>query len=276
MRLRFPLFALLVLAMLVGAPSLNAQVKPGDVITKDNASRVQNLLSPGNLVMVQQGMQLNIVASDKLESPPPYKTATEKYSAQVHLLPDGTLQNYVAGQPVPLLCPHDPPNAAKTLWNFSFRPLYTDDADLRDAEVANYTANASGTPVDFFTVGHFAFYNNIGRIEVPPIPTDPDAAASGIRFRFAFYPLLEPSLLRGFGITRSRHGARKVDDTPWIFQRGSRRVRRESPAILSAAIGMLAGFGSHGSAGGGNGPSGGTAYASVIDPDSYFGFAAKI
>jgi hypothetical protein len=276
MRLSLPASALLVLVMLVGTSSLNAQVKPGDVITKDNASKVQNLLSPGNLVMVQQGMQLNIVASEKLEWPPPYKAATEKYSSQVHLLPDGTLQNYVAGQPFPLVDPNDPQIAAKILWNFSFRPLYSDDADLRDAEVANYTAHANGTPVDFFTVGHFAFYNNIGRIEVPPIPTDPDAAASGIRFRFAFYPLLEPSSLRGFGMIRFRHIDPKVDDNTWIFQPGTRRVRRESPAILSDAIGMLAGFGSHGSAGGGNGPSGGTAYASVIDPDSYFGFAAKI
>ena len=276
MRLSHPVSALLVLVSLAGASRLNAQIKPGDVITKDNASTVQKLLSPGNLAMVQQGMQLNIVASGKLEWPPPYKAATEKYSSQVRLLPDGSLQNYVAGQPFPLLDPNDPQIAAKILWNFSFRPLYTDDADLRDAEVASYTANASGSPVDFFTVGHFAFYNNIGRIEVPPIPTDPDAAASGIRFRFAFYPLLEPSSLRGFGMIRFRHIDPKVDDNSWIFQPGTRRVRRESPAILSDAIGMLAGFGSHGSAGSGNGPSGGTAYASVIDPDSYFGFAAKI
>ena len=53
------------------------------------------------------------------------------------------------------------------------------------------------------------------------------------------------------------------DDNTWIFQPGSRRVRRESPAILSDAIGMLAGFGSHGAAGGGNGPSGTSAYASA-------------
>jgi len=268
--------ALFLATVLLPAPTLHAQVKPGDVITKDNANQVRNLLSPGNLVLVQQGMQLNIVATDKLEWPPPYKSATEKYSAQVRLLPEGTLQNYVAGQPFPLLDPNDLQIAAKILWNFSFRPLYTDDADLRDAEVANYTANATGKPVDFFTVGHFAFYNNIGRIEVPPIPTDPDAAASGIRYRFGFYPLLEPSSLRGFGLIRFRHIDPKVEDNTWTFQPGSRRVRRQSPAILSDAIGMLAGFGSHGSAGGSSGPSGGTAYASVIDPDSYFGFAAKI
>jgi hypothetical protein len=266
---------LLPLAALI-AGRAQAQVKPGDTITKNNANLVRNLVSPGNLVLVQQGMQLNIVPTEKLEWPPPYKSATEKYSSQVKLGDDGTLQHFVAGQPFPLLDPNDPKIATKILWNFSFRPLYSDDADLRDAEVANYTANSTGDPVDFFTVGHFAFYNNIGRIEVPPIPTDPDAQASGIRYRFGFYPLLEPSSLRGFGLIRFRHIDPKIEDNTWIYMPGARRIRRQSASILSDAIGMLAGFGSHGAAGGAYGPTGGSAYASVIDPDSYFGFAAKI
>ncbi len=267
--------AILPCCLFAASPAL-AQVKPGDVIGKDNAGLVKNLLSPGNLVMVEQGMQLDIVPAAKLEWPAPYKSATEKYSSQVKLSADGTLENYVAGQPFPLLDPNDPAIAAKIMWNFSFRPLYSDDADLRDAEVANYTRDAKGTPVDFFTVGHFAFYNNIGRIEVPPVPTDPDAAASGIRYRFGFYPLLEPSSLRGFGLIRFRHIDPSVEDNTWIFMPGARRIRRQSASILSDAIGMLAGFGSHGAAGGTYGPTGGSAYASVIDPDSYFGFAAKV
>ncbi|MGO9606846.1 MAG: DUF1329 domain-containing protein [Candidatus Binataceae bacterium] len=268
--------AVFLITAVLGTMPVYAQVKPGDVITKDNASAVQNLLSPGNLVLVQQGMQLNIVPAEKLEWPPPYKSATEKYSSQVRLAPDGTLQNYVAGQPFPLLDPNDPQTATKIMWDFSFRPLYSDDLDLRDAEVANYAKDAKGEPLDFMTVGHFAFYNNIGRIEVPPIPTDPDAAASGIRYRFGFYPLLEPSMLRGFGLIRFRHIDPKEEDNTWTFQPGTRRVRRQSTSILSDAIGMLAGFGSHGAASSGYGSAGGSAYASVIDPDSYFGFAAKI
>ena len=54
------------------------------------------------------------------------------------LNPDGTLKNYVAGQPFPLLDPNDPQMATKLMWNFSFRPLYTDDADLRFPEIASY------------------------------------------------------------------------------------------------------------------------------------------
>jgi hypothetical protein len=71
-----------------------AAVKPGDVITKDNAAKVQDLLSPGNYVLVQRGMQMNIVPTSKLDWPPPFTAATEKYSPQVVLNPDGTLKNY--------------------------------------------------------------------------------------------------------------------------------------------------------------------------------------
>ena len=76
-------------------------------------------------------MQLNIIPSSKLDWPPPFKDATEQYSAQVSLGIDGTIKNYVAGQPFPLVDPNDPQVATKVMWNYSFRPLYSDDADLR-------------------------------------------------------------------------------------------------------------------------------------------------
>jgi len=251
-------------------------VKPGDFITKDNAAQVQDLLSPGNFVLVQRGMQMNIVPTSKLDWPPPFTAATEKYSPQAVLNPDGTLKNYVAGQPFPLLDPNDPQIATKIMWNFSFRPLYTDDADLRFPEIASFgTGDTKGEPLSYFTVGHFAFYNNIGRIEVPPIPTSPDYAASGIRYRFAFYPFLEPSGLRGYGMIRDRHMDPKVDDNTWVFNPQTRRLRRQSPDILADAIGGLPGFSGGGSYGAGSG-GGSSAYVNSIDPDSYFGFAAKV
>ena len=55
-----------------------ASVKPGDLITPDNASMVQDLVSPGNFHLVKQGMRMKIVPTERLEWPPPYKAATEK------------------------------------------------------------------------------------------------------------------------------------------------------------------------------------------------------
>jgi len=72
-------------------------IKPGDVITPDNASQVADLVSPGDYVLVKQGMRMKIVPTGRLEWPPPYKQATEKYSPQVGLTGNGELQNYVAG-----------------------------------------------------------------------------------------------------------------------------------------------------------------------------------
>ncbi|MGO9605920.1 MAG: DUF1329 domain-containing protein [Candidatus Binataceae bacterium] len=274
--------AVLALALALLAPAgARAQVKPGDVITPANAYKVENLLSPGNLILVKEGMQLNIIPSDKLEWPPPYTTATEKYHAQVQLLPDGSLQNYVAGQPFPLLDPNDPQMATKIMWNFGFRPLYSDDADLRFPEIASFSASSKGEPLGFFTSGHFAFYNNIGRIEVPPIPTDPDGAKSGIRYRFGFYPFLEPATVRGYGLLRYRHIDPKVEDNTWVFNPYSRRLRRQSVETLTDSIGMIGGFGGGGGGGGGRGggsggPGGGAGgLVGTLDPDSFFGFSAK-
>ncbi len=270
----------LVATMLCWLPAAHAVVKPGDIITTDNASKVAELLSPGNYVLVREGMQLRIVPSDRLDWPPPFRVATEKYSPQVKLAADGTLVGYVAGQPFPLLDPNDPQVATKVMWNFSYRPLYSDDIDMRFPEVATFDKHSSGSPLSYYTVGHFAFYNNIGRIEVPPIPTDPDGVKSGLRYRFGFYPFMEPSALRGYGMVRQRHIDPKIEDNVWVYNPQTRKLRRESAETLSDSIGALPGFGGGGGGGYGGagmgGASGGTAYANTLDPDSYFGFAAKI
>jgi hypothetical protein len=254
-----------------------AEVKPGDQINSANAAKVEGLVSPGNYMLVQQGMQMNIVPSGKLEWPPPYTSATEKYHAQVKLMPDGSLQNYVAGQPFPLLDPNDPDMATKIMWDFSFRPLYSDDADLRFPEMAAFKPESKGEAVGYFTVGHLAFYNNIGRIEVPPVPTDSDGASSGIRYRFGFYPFLEPASLRGYGLIRYRHIDPKTEDNTWTFNPLARRIRRQSVETLTDAIGMITGFSGGGGGGAmGGGPGGAApALASTLDPDSFFGFSGK-
>ncbi|MGO8802797.1 DUF1329 domain-containing protein, partial [Candidatus Binatus sp.] len=110
----------------------NAEVKPGDVITPKNAAQVRTLVSPGAYVAVAAGMQMNIVAPSHVDWPPPYQDATEKYSGQVRLAANHRdLLGYVAGQPFPLLDQNDPDIATKIMWNQYFRPIATDDFDLR-------------------------------------------------------------------------------------------------------------------------------------------------
>ena len=99
--------SLLVLGICI-AP-VSAQVQPGDFITPDNASKVQNLVSPGQYLRVLHGMSIKVVPTERIDWPPPYKDATEKYSEQVRLTADRrSIVGYVAGLPFPLLDLNDP------------------------------------------------------------------------------------------------------------------------------------------------------------------------
>ncbi len=269
MKVKLEVAAAIAFAVLSIANSPCAGVSPGDTITKDQADKVADLVSPGNLILVKQGMTMKIVPTDRLEWPPPYKSATEKYSAQVQLAPDGTLKNYLAGLPFPLVDANDPNAALKVMWNFSYRPLYTDDAISKNVEIASFKPGASpADPVAHFTIGNVGFYNNTGRTEVNPIPTNPEATTAGIRYRFGAYPFLDPSEVRGFGFIRYRNLDPKIEDNSWMMNPRTRHVNRASANELSDVLGLFEP--------GGNGGGGAATYASNLDPDSFFGFAAKI
>ena len=112
--------------------SANATVKPGDVIAPSNAALVKDLVSPGVYYAVTHGMRMNIIASERVDWPPPYREATEKYAQQVRLTNDHrSMVGYVAGQPFPLIDANDPYVGTKIIWNNVFRPISSDDYDLR-------------------------------------------------------------------------------------------------------------------------------------------------
>ena len=258
--------AALLLSLMLALPAL-AQVKPGDVITPDNAYKVKDLVSPGVFYKVEQGMSMKIVPSDRVDWPPPYKDATEKYSSQVRLSPDGrTVENYVAGQPFPFLDPNDPKVATKIIWNNVFRPLQTDDYDLRYFACENVRSgrNAPYRVLDEIDVGHYAGYNEIGRTEVDPMPIDPDFKKTGRYWLFGLYPIMAPEGMRGAGFLRYRYADPKKSDDIWSWNTGSRRLRRLDEGIMSDAV---TGSGTP-SEGGGN--------IVVFDPDHYSGFNAKV
>src|SRR6516225_10861944 len=97
------------IALSIASGLARAEVRPGDVITADNAAKVKDLVAPGVYYKVLAGMSMKIVPSSRIDWPPPYKDATEKYSAQVRLTQDHkSLVGYVAGQPFPLIDVNDP------------------------------------------------------------------------------------------------------------------------------------------------------------------------
>jgi hypothetical protein len=238
--IRFAPAAALVLIAFAAASAMT-QVKPGDMITQANAAQVKDLVSPGTYLAVAKGMQMNIVASSRVDWPPPYQQATEKYSTQVRLADDHRdLLGYVAGQPFPLLDPNDPDIATKIMWNQYFKPIATDDFDLRYFECQVVTQNPGHEQqiIKDTELGHLAGYSDIGRTEVDPMPADPDFKITGIWGRVGAYPTLSPADDRGSGGIQFRYwDSNKADDT-WAFLAGSRRVRRVSEVILSSSPGL--------------------------------------
>jgi hypothetical protein len=245
------------LAMFSQSPAVLAEIKPGEVVTADNAARIRELVSPGVYYKVQQGMSIKIVPTERMDWPPPYKEATEKYSGQVRLSNDGrTVVGYVAGVPFPLVDANDPQVATKIAWNNVFRPIWTDDYDLRfyDCDTAYEARHAQTSQVDYFQVGHYAGYNLVGRVEVDPMPVDPDFKQSGRYWLFALYPTLSPQQLRGDGFIRFRYADPARGDDSWTWTAGARRIRRINEASLSIV----------------SGPYG------LWEPDHYSGFNAKV
>ena len=99
--------------------------------------------------------------------------------------------------------------------------------ERRDSELQAGVGTAD--PVEHFTIGNVGFYNNTGRTEVDPIPTDSEATTAGIRYRFGAYPFLEPSEMRGFGFIRYRNVDPKIEDNCWMFNPRTRHTTARPP-----------------------------------------------
>lgn len=239
---------------LVPCPALG-QVKPGEFITARTAHKVRDLVSPGVYVRVLGGMSMKIASTGRIDWPPPYREATEKYASQVRLSADRrSLVGYVAGQPFPFVDPNDADAGTKIMWNNMFRPSTTDDYDLRDFTcISEYSGlNRAYRPIDYFEFGHLAAYNVVGRTEVEPMPFDRDFLTTGRYALSAFYPFLAPEEDRGRGFVRYRYAAAARPDDVWWWMPGMRRVRRVNEAFLGNAAGAI-----------------------TWSPDNFQGFAAK-
>ena len=137
--------AVLFAAAAMVAPPAGADVQPGDFITKANVDKVKGLISPGVHWVVEHGMTMKIVPYKKVEWDKAYREATEKYSGQVKLAADGrSVIGHVAGCPFPKIDPNDPQIALKLMWNFNYKPYWTDDfvEKINDADTGQITGSA--------------------------------------------------------------------------------------------------------------------------------------
>lgn len=248
------------LALLLGATlmapttSARADVQPGDVITKDNADKVKDLVSPGVEWCVRHGMTMKIVPYKKIEWNKAYREATEKYGGQTKLAPDGrTLIGHVAGMPFPSIDPNDPQIALKIMWNYEYKPYVTDDEDLRnfDADTGPVTGTAPMQIERHFLLDHQRTLAYTARINVDPKPELPNP--DKVRGKSSLHPILEPFDLKGVGLTGIRYLSPDRQDDTWLYLPSLRRVRRLSSSQRSDAL-----------------------FGQDTDVDSYGGYAGQI
>jgi hypothetical protein len=240
-------------AVTVALPA-RADVQPGDVITKANVDKIKGLVSPGVEWCVKHGMTMKIVPYKKIEWDKAYREATEKYSGQVKLAPDGrSLIDWVAGMPFPKVDPNDPQIALKLMWNFYHRPYRTDDVDLRnfDADTGPVTSDGPMQIERHFLLDHLRTLIYAGRVYVDPKPTIPNE--DGVQAKGSLHPILEPFDLKGVGETSIRYISPDRQDDVWLYMPQLRRVRRLSSAQRSDAL-----------------------FGQDTDVDSYDGYAGQI
>jgi hypothetical protein len=235
------LMVTLIMASVSGIVSAD-QITPGTKITPANVELVKDLVSPGVYWRAKNGMVMNIIPTGRIDWPPPYREATEKYSAQVRLAKNHlSLEGYVAGQPFPLIDANDPDTGVKLIWNVMFRPMWTDDFDSRYfgcVEVYEKLGNPY-KEIDYQMIGHYGAYNTVGRTEVDPLPTDPEYRESNIMFRARAFPWLSPQAMRGTGALRYRYGDPGRSDDAYTYDPATRRLRRLNEAIMGDAAGTL-------------------------------------
>jgi hypothetical protein len=229
-------------------------VAPGDVITAANADSVVNQVSPGVLWCIKHGMNLTIGPYKRIVPPKAYVAATEKYAGQVKLGEAGLrLENYVAGMPFPNVDPNDPDLAIKIMWNFQYRPYFTDDYAWRNfaADTGALSKGAGMTVERSYTVRDNGrlFYN--GRLYIDPKPELPNPER--IRYKELTGPLLSPLDLKGIGLLNYRYIDTNEQDRTWLYTPALRRVRRLSSAQRSDSV-----------------------FGQDTDTDSYMGYSGNI
>jgi hypothetical protein len=209
----------------------------GTLIDRSNLETYVDFLGPSLEWIVERGAVIKVGPYKKVDYPPRFAEATEKYSGQVELAPDAThLRNHVAGLPFSTVDPSDPHAGAKHMFNFN-AAIAVDDLDLRNFDCDTGALGKDGDPVRVerhFLIDHIRRLYFRERTIVDPKPEMPNRDA--VRYKEALYPLIEPFDLKGTGFTLNRYIDHTRQDDTWLYLPQLRRVRRLSSAQRSDAL----------------------------------------
>jgi len=219
--------------------------KEGDVITFDKVDSLKNFL-PAEFwnnrdFFFYEGMKLQVGPFFRDYSPPPeYQAATNKFKGQSKIGPDGSLENYTAGQPFPMdqiNCKGDPQAGTKIMWDFDYQ---------WEGDGANthyfYSYWDRGEQLPLYYEGTSKTIALAHRVEQEYADQDGDMFR-GEKRKMAFgIEVSAPFDARGIALMTYRYKSSdgptaeaKNDDT-WVYVPTLRRVRRISTAQRTDSV----------------------------------------
>ena len=201
---RMALAVLGALTLIAIAAAARAEVKPGDMITPANASKVKDLVSPGVYYKVENGMSMKIVPSGASRLAAALQGRDREIfragAAQPRQSQPGRLCRRAA---VPADRPQRSagrrPRSCGTTSSGRCSPTTTICVSTI-ARAFTAARNKPNNVVQYYQIGHYAGYDLVGRVEVEPMPVDPDFKKTSRLWLFGLYPVLSPQAERGDGI----------------------------------------------------------------------------
>ena len=221
------------LALLLWQPlqvkAADADLKPGDTIGPSNWQRIQGMVGENFLNRVKAGHTIQIKEAKIYRPLKEYVEATEKYSGQVRLGPNGELLNYVAGQPFPKIDPKDPQIGQKLAWNFFWRWLgddYKTGGAVEGGKILRTAIEKGGSERRADLVSYFIFPRT--RYTLNPKPAIPGYEhIDFMQLRIDSYPRDSS----GTTSLEIRYGDPKRSDDLYLYIPSIRRIRRATTTL---------------------------------------------
>jgi len=248
--------------------------KPGEVLTAKDLDRIRPYVPPLYIDQLNfPEFKMEIIAPRSHMPRKDYADCTEKYQGQVRLKSDGTLDNYVCGQPFAnaSLNPADPQSGPKAVWNFEHRWQNYGPLDLNFMFIFNrfggshdgaapneiksppitwtggqhFTSTMPTDAAKFFGGGGTfektlsSFYERIYYSHLPQRAAEggtlpiPDAKDY---FWKEFEGFFEPYDVRGQVFITYRYNDPYRTDDAWAYDPQTRRVRRISVEVKSDSL----------------------------------------
>ena len=220
--------------------------KEGDVVTMEEIEGLKPFLPKefwaNRDYFFYEGMILEIGGIHADYSPAAeYDAATKRYRGQAQLGPEGSLENYTAGQPFPMEeidCESDPQAGVKIMWNFDAQW----EGDGRNTSFL-YSYWDRGERLPLYYRGHSRTVQLAHRVEAEHLEKRGGRVFRGEKRKYAFgIDVTAPHESRGTSVLTYRYQSSnqppseaRNDDT-WVYVPALRRVRRISTAQRTDAV----------------------------------------